>query len=250
MPTIQEDITLLAQVLSTFDGAMPDLLALLRDVTVTANTFSQQRNQLHAFLGDVTEAADVTRTFLDSHDDAIIRLGDLTARFAEVLAAYAPTYPCVLGSIVTLQARASRAFEGGRMHVSQYSFGGAGYPSQGGYLPGDEPIYGEQRGANCRTLGTLQNLPGTQDPARARPPVPLDDGYEYDRPRPVIAGALPANAPVALRDPSVGLVGSPEERALIRILVGVSIGRSADTVPDVAVLLYGPVLRGGVVSIS
>ena len=37
--------------------------------------------------------------------DAIIRLGDLTARFAEVLAAYAPTYPCVLGSIV----RPSRA---------------------------------------------------------------------------------------------------------------------------------------------
>jgi hypothetical protein len=32
--------------------------------------------------------------------------------------------------------------------------------------------------------------------------------------------------------------------------VGASIGRSADTVPDIAVLLYGPVLRGGVVSIS
>jgi phospholipid/cholesterol/gamma-HCH transport system substrate-binding protein len=198
----------------------------------------------------VTEAADVTRTFLDSHDDAIIRLGDLAARFAWVLAAYAPTYPCVLGSIVTLQTRASRAFEGGRMHVSQYAFGGAGYPSQGGYQPGDEPAYDERRGPNCRSLGTLQNLPATQDPARTHPPVPLNDGYQYGKPRPITTGAVPANAPVALRDPSVGLVGSPEERALIRILVGASIGRSADTVPDVAVLLYGPVLRGGVVSVS
>jgi phospholipid/cholesterol/gamma-HCH transport system substrate-binding protein len=252
MPDLQEDVTLLAQVLSTFDGAMPDLLALLRDVTVTANTFSQQRNQLHAFLGDVTEVADVTRTFLDSHDDAIIRLGDLSARFARVLAAYASTYPCVLGSIVTLQARATRAFEGGRMHVSQYAFNGMVgaefYPHQRGYEPGDEPVYGERGKANCRSIGALQNLPGTQDPAPARPPFPLNDGYEYGRPRGT--ASVSALAPVALRDPSVGLVGSPEERALIRVLVGASIDRSADSVPDIAVLLYGPLLRGGVVSIT
>jgi len=150
---------------------------------------------------------------------------------------------------VTLQARASRAFEGGRMHVSQYAFGGVGYTSQGGYEPGDEPVYGERNRANCRSIGTLQNLPATQDPAPARPPFPLSDGYEYGKPR-TTTGAVSTLAPVALRDPSVGLVGSPEERALIRVLVAASTDRSADTVPDIAVLLYGPVLRGGVVSIA
>ena len=243
MPDLQEDISLLANVLSTFDGATPDLLAFLRDATVTSTTISQQSAQLHQFLVDATAAAEVTRAFLDRHDDALIRLGDVAAPLAKVLAAYAPTYPCVLGSIVTLQDRANRVFAGGSMHVTQYAFAGVGYPSQHGYVAGDEPRFGEQRGPDCRTLGALQSLPGTSDPRPAKPPQ-LNDGYQYGT-----THTAAAAVPVALRDPSIGLVGSPEETALVKALVAGATGTSADSVPDVAVLLWGPVLRGGVVNL-
>jgi len=245
MPDLQADIALFAQVASTFDGSAADLLAFLRDAALTATTISQQATQLHEFLVDVTTAADVTRDFLDDHDDALIRVGQLSEPLAKLLAAYSPTYPCVLGAIVGLQDRANRAFAGGRMTVSQYAFLGAGYPSQNGYLPGDEPVFGDQSGPDCRSLNSLQNLPINRDPSPAKPPQ-FKDGYQYGKNHTPGASAA---APVALFDPSIGLVGSPEETRLIKAIVAADIGQSADTVPDVAVLLWGPVLRSGVVNL-
>ena len=75
MPTIAEDVRKLAVVLDGYDAALPDLLALLRDVTVTARTVTDQGQQLAAFLADTTDTADVTRGFLDRHGDQLIALG-------------------------------------------------------------------------------------------------------------------------------------------------------------------------------
>jgi phospholipid/cholesterol/gamma-HCH transport system substrate-binding protein len=249
MPDLQADIALFAQDVSTFDDAAPDLLAFLRDAAVTANTIDQQSTQLHSFLVDATTAADTTRDFLDDHDDQLIRLGQLTEPLTKLLAAYAPTYPCVLGAIVGLQDRANRVFANGRMTVTQYAFLGTGYPSQHGYLPGDEPVFADQSRADCRSLGTLQNLPDTSDPRPAKPPQFMD-GYQYGKSHTAAATATTSAAPVALLDPSIGLVGSPEETSLIKAIVAADTGTSADSVSDLAVLLYGPVLRSGVVNIG
>jgi phospholipid/cholesterol/gamma-HCH transport system substrate-binding protein len=236
LPVIQEDIRLLAETLSTYDAAAVDLLAFLRDVTVTATTLSQQRAQLRQFLVDATRTAGATRTFLDKHDDRLIQFGDVTAPFAQVLATYSPQYPCLFAGIVTLQGRTTRIFSNGRMHVAQYAFGGGGYPHQGPYLPGDEPLYGARNGPNCARLGTLQNLPPTSDPGPSRPPR-FNDGYNY-------------NSPHALLDPSIGPVGTAGERGVVKALVSAATGTPAEEVSDVAVLLWGPLVRGTVVSVT
>lgn len=77
--------------LDGYDAALPDLLALLRDVTVTAATVTDQRTQLAAFLADTTDTADTTRGFLDRHGDQLIRLGDVSRPVLELLATYAPS---------------------------------------------------------------------------------------------------------------------------------------------------------------
>jgi len=240
MPGIRDDVRLLADVLSAYDGAAADLLAFLRDVTVTASTVTQQRTELQQFLVDATGAANETEAFLDRHGGRIIAVGDVTAPVASLLAAYAPTYPCVMAGIVGLQARTSRIFDNGRMHVTQYNFLDTppAYEHQGKYVPGDELEYLDTRPANCRTVPGLVNLPPNREPARWAPAPDVRDGYRDGGP-----GA-------ALFDPSIGLAGSPAERGLIRAIVAAHTGTSADQVPDSAVLLWGPLLRGTQVSFT
>jgi phospholipid/cholesterol/gamma-HCH transport system substrate-binding protein len=49
---------------------------------------------------------------------------------------------------------------------------------------------------------------------------------------------------------SMGYAGTAEERALVAPIVGAVTGTPAAAVPDVADLLWGPLLRGTVVNLS
>jgi phospholipid/cholesterol/gamma-HCH transport system substrate-binding protein len=241
MPTIAEDVRKLAVVLDGYDQAMPDLLALLRDMTVTAGTISDQRTQLAAFLADTTMAADVGRGFLDRHGDQIIRLGAVSRPVLELLAAYAPEYPCLLKGLVALQPRVEEVFAGGRMHIRLEVTKDGGKYERGR----DEPVYGADNGPNCR------GLPNPRPPA---PQVPNNNGYDYGGtraarpPMPVgVPGPAPAGQPAA-RPSGMGQAGTGEERALVKPLVGAVTGTPPAEVPDIAVLLWGPLLRGAVVN--
>jgi phospholipid/cholesterol/gamma-HCH transport system substrate-binding protein len=246
LPAIGDDLRLLADTLVGYDGAASDLLAFLRDVTVTARTVTQQQEQLNQFLVSVTGAAQATEPFLDRHGDNLIRVGEVTAPVASLLAAYAPQYPCMLGGIVAMQARTTRAFQGGRVNVTQWALGGADYPTQGEYRPGDEPVFGDRRRPDCLRLDKLRRLPTTAEVTPPANPPQFVDGYR-DGGRASAANDL---TPVALRDPAMGWAGTGEEIGLVRALVAAFSDRPADTVPDIAALLWAPLLRGTVVSVS
>lgn len=240
MPTIAEDVRLLATVLDGYDLALPDLLALLRDLTVTAGTISDQRTQLAAFLADTTMAADVGRGFLDRHGDQIIRLGAVSRPVLELLAAYAPEYPCLIDGLVALQPRAEEVFAGGRMHITLEVTKDGGKYERGR----DEPVYGATNGPNCR------GLPRPRTPASE---TPINNGYDYGGARPAriltvgVPGPAPAGHPPA-QPPGMGQAGTGEEQALVKPLVGAVTGTPPAEVPDIAVLLWGPLLRGAVVN--
>ena len=220
LPTITEDVRRLAEVVTAYDGAADDLLAILRDVTVTATTVTEQRAQLAGFLADTTDLADTTRSFLDRYDDRLIQLGRVSRPVLDLLAVYAPEYPCLLRGVVALQPRAEEVFAAGSMHITLEVT-----RDNGKYVAGrDDPVYGARTGPNCR---------GLPDPAVPAHPVPIDDGYDYGATR----------APVAM-----GLAGTAEEQVLVKPLVAAATGQRVDRVPDVAVLLWGPLLRGGVVN--
>ncbi|PZF87840.1 MCE family protein [Micromonospora deserti] len=234
MPAIAEDIRMLAIVLDSYDAALPDLLALLRDVTVTARTVADQRTQLAAFLAATTGAADVTRGFLDRHGDQLIRLGAVSRPVLELLAAYAPEYPCLMSGLVALQPRVEEVFAGGRMHITLEVTRDGGKYERGR----DEPVYGADDGPNCH---------GLPRPAPPAPEVPVNDGYDYsgERHRPQLPVGVPA-APAGA-SPEMGRAATGEERALVKPLVGALTGTPPAEVPDIAVLLWGPLLRGAVV---
>ncbi|MET7670659.1 MCE family protein [Micromonospora luteifusca] len=236
MPAVAEDVRKLAVVLDSYDAVLPDLLALLRDVTVTARTVTDQRAQLAAFLADTTDTADATRGFLDRHGDQIIELGQVSRPVLELLATYAPEYPCLMSGLVALQPQVERVFAGGRMHVTLEVTRDGGKYEKGR----DEPVYGAHDGPQCR---------GLPQPGRPAPTVPVADGYDHGGARPHTplpvgqAAAVPAAG-----SPAMGRAATGEERALVKPLVGAVTGVLPAEVPDIAVLLWGPLLRGGVVN--
>lgn len=180
MPTIAEDVRRLADVLDVYYQAAPDLLNLLRDATTTMTTIARQRTQLADFLNHTTGLAIQGRDFLDRYDDRLIQVGRVTRPVLELLAAYAPEYPCLLNGIVTLQPRAEQAFATGRMHITlEATKDGGKYQANR-----DEPVYGAKNGPNCR------GLPNPKVPA---PQVPINDGYDYGGERnllrPIISAA-------------------------------------------------------------
>ena len=239
MPTIADDVRKLATVLDAYDGALPDLLSILRDVTVTATTVTDQRQQLATFLADTTDAADVTTLFLNRHGDQLITLGKVSRPVLELLAAYAPEYPCLMEVLVALQPRVEEAFSGGRMHITLEIT-----KDNGKYLPGrDEPVYGAHTGPNC------WGLPNPPTPA---PEVVINDGYDYSGSRPATP-KLPVGLTVpaaggSTTGPAMGYAGTGEERDLLKPLIGSASGTPPAEVPDIAVLLWGPLLRGATVN--
>ncbi|MEV4139039.1 MCE family protein [Dactylosporangium sp. NPDC049742] len=235
MPLIAEDVRRLATVLDVYDGALPDLLAILRDASVTATTVTNQRTQLAALFADTTEAADATRLFLERHGDQLIQVGDVSRPLLELLAAYAPEYPCLMNGLVALQPRVEQVFATGRMRITLEITRDNGKFEQGR----DEPVYGANNGPNCR---------GLPDPHVPAPQTPINDGYDYGAARPgppkLPVGLLPATAATL---PTAD-AATAEERRLLQPLLGSQLGVPPAEVPDIAVLLWGPLLRGAVVN--
>ncbi len=230
LPSIRTDITKLANVVANYDGALPDLLSILRNATVTANTVSDQRDQLAAFLADTTDFADSATGFLDKYGDRVIQLGEVTAPVLQLLATYAPEYPCLLQGLVALQPKVEGAFAGGKFHITLEVT-----RDNGKYVRGkDDPAYSATDGPNCR------GLPNPQVPA---PQVNVSNGYDYGAKR------SPVSLPVlgSLVAP-MGYAGTAEEQDLMKPLVAAATGTSPDSVPDSADLFWGPLFRGTVVN--
>lgn len=213
MPTIAADVRRLVTVLDTYDGALSDLLEVLRNTTVTMRTVSDQRDELARFLADTTDLANTTGSFLDRYDDRIIQLGRVSRPVLELLAAYAPEYPCLLHGLVALQPRVEKVFSTGRMHITLETT-----LDNGKYTKGDEPVYGAHTGPDCR------GLPSPRVPA---PQVRVNDGY---------AG--------------MGAAGTAQEKAAVKPILAAASGTAPEDVSDLAVLLWGPMMRGTVVSVE
>jgi phospholipid/cholesterol/gamma-HCH transport system substrate-binding protein len=224
MPAITADVSRLADVVDTYDGVAEDLLTILRNLTVTMTTVTDQRAQLAGFLVDLTEVGQTTRELLERYGDGIIRLGQVTRPVLELLAAYSPEYPCLFQGVVALQPRAEEVFATGRMHITLEIV-----KDQGKYVPGDEPVYGAHDGPACR---------GLPSPPIPNPANDVTDGYHDGG-----AAGFAARVPM-------GYAGTAEESKVVKPIVAAATGVRVDQVPDVAVLLWGPLLRGTVVDVA
>jgi phospholipid/cholesterol/gamma-HCH transport system substrate-binding protein len=248
LPDVKADITGLANVANTYDKAAPDLLQALSDLTTTSRTIVDQRTRLSDLYATVTAASVDLTSFLQVNEDNLIRLTTAVQPTLDVLAKYAPEYPCLFEQLAGEVGPAELAFGKGTAHpeVSRVTIEFAA--GRGKYLPGvDEPKYEDKRGPRC--------YPQVPKPG-AWPQYPPDgairDGSSKPAPPKSPSGSLPG--PVTAGGGAVGgdgtIVGSSYERDLIDLLASPALGTLPGDVPGWASLLVGPLYRGAEVELK
>ena len=240
LPTLREDLVLLAEVADSYDVAAPDLLGALDNLTVTAKTVTEKRRELGVFFGDVSGLARTSTRVLADNEANLVRVGEVTAPVLELLATYSPQFPCLVRGAAKYKPLLAKTFAGNeiRQYVEVFT------PQYRAYGPQDIPVYGEVgRGPWCA---------GLPNPAIPAGPNGFDDGTDLDDdpPTSIVPGvpqrAAPSYSPAnAARTMSSGLAGTPGDQAVVNaVLAGRSGGEAADY-GSLGTLLYGPVVRGG-----
>jgi phospholipid/cholesterol/gamma-HCH transport system substrate-binding protein len=248
LPDIKADITGLANVANTYDKAAPDLLQALADLTTTSRTIVDQRAQLTDLYATVAAASMDLTSFLQVNKDNLIRLTTAVQPTLDVLAKYAPEYPCLMRQLAESVPRAELAFGKGTAHpeVSRVTIEFAA--SRGKYLPGvDEPKYEDKRGPRC-----YPSVPKPGVWPQYPPDGPIEDGSSKPAPPKSPSGELPG--PFTAGGGAIGgsgsIVGSADESDLIALLASPALGARPDQVPGWAGLLVGPLYRGAEVELK
>lgn len=139
LPTVREDLVLLARVSKTYSLAAPDLVRLLRNATTTATTVTDLKRQLDGFVKGVTTLATTGTRVLAANEDAIVREGRLAVPLLRLLDTYSPEIPCVLRGADRYTDNLNQIFSSGRVSQTM-SFAAEQRPPYG---PQDRPEYGE-----------------------------------------------------------------------------------------------------------
>ncbi len=248
LPNIKADISGLADLTDTYSEAAPDLLQALEDFTVNSRTVVEQRENLSNLYATVTRAADDTRGFLEVNGDNIIALADTSRPTLEVLAKYAPEYPCLLGQLAGLVPRLDESYGAGTNQPGIHLTIELIVNSRGPYRPGEEPEYNDKRGPYCYPA----QVPGNH-PQYSAPGGPFKDGSNAPPPpAPEDSGGPPAQGVQTSPQASgfsLGLPNSRAEQRFVASLLSTANGTDPAEVPGWSTLLVGPLLRGAEVSL-
>ena len=229
LPTLRQDLVLLADVADTYADAAPDLIGILRNATTTSRTVLEQRRQLDVFFEDVAGLADTSTRLLSENETNLIRVGEVTEPVLQLLATYSPEFPCLLEGSALYRPRLASVFRG-NMIRQHFVFNTPQYRE---YDRRDTPVYGE--------VGHGPWCLGLPNPPVPIPPQPLDDGTPQDD-NPPQSTAPRAPFPTGA---GTGFAGTPGDQEIINALLADRSGHSVDTYGSLGPLMYGPVVRGG-----
>ncbi|GAB3457480.1 MCE family protein [Actinophytocola sediminis] len=246
LPDLRADIRALAEVADTYAVAGPDLVTALRDLTTTTRTIADQRTNLATLYSTVTAASVDLHNFLAVNQDNLINLASTARSTVELLARYAPEYPCLLRQLVDAIPAADKAFGKGSAHPNVTRVTIEITSSRGKYVPGrDTPRYDDRRGPRCYPVAKpparFPQYPA-EGPLRdgsSKPPPPRSDQDQPEDFLPTVPQA--ASAPT--------MVNSPAERELLAALLAPQLGVPPDQVPSWSSLLVGPLYRGSEVTL-
>lgn len=245
LPDLQANIQRLAEVADTYAQAGPELLTALRDLTVTTKTFVDQRDNLANLYATLTTASTDLGSFLAVNKDNLINLASASRSTLEVLAKYAPEYPCLLKQLVAGIPSADAAFGKGTDHPNVTRVTIEITSSRGKYLPGvDTPRYNDKRGPRCYPVAKpparFPQYPegGPIDDGSSKPPPPRSDRPED------FQDTLPQSVSDAPE-----IANSTAEQELVAALVAPGLGVQPSQVPSWSTLLVGPLFRGTEVTV-
>ncbi|RYB93481.1 MCE family protein [Nocardioides oleivorans] len=235
LPGLVEDLRLTASVSDTYADVLPEVATILRNTITTTTTLEDREDKLEALFNDVSRFAAVAERFSRNNGDNLVRLADLSASQLEVLARYAPGYPCLLGGLVNIGKLQAEAFRGFTLHIVLETL-----PNQPrGYTAADVPVYGDKRGYYC---GRLPSPPWSQsNPVTHQPD--FVDGVNSP------TGKGTSRVAPGWSGDAAGYAGGRDESSLLKALLAPGLGVSASDVPDLGVLLVGPMARGAEVSL-
>ncbi|MFD4194409.1 MCE family protein [Amycolatopsis thermoflava] len=236
LPDIKADITGLANVADTYDRAAPDFLQALADLTTTTKTLVDKQQALTQVWGSVTNASDNLDSFLRVNQANLINLTVTSQSTLEVLAKYAPEYPCLLQQLAEAVPRAYEAFGAGTDKMNHVTIRFVADRTK--YEPGkDEPEYLDKRGPRCYPMV----LPPGRWP-QYPPGGPIQDGSTHPPAGPGASVPLPSNGIIDGGSSTTGSVAnSPAEQDLVAALLSPA---APQDVPGWGTLLAGPLYRG------
>lgn len=229
LPTLRKDLILLADVADTYDIAAPDLLATLKNLTVTGKTVIAHEEQLTSFFSDLAGLATTSTRILAENETNLIRVGEVTEPITNLLAVYSPEFPCLLKGLARYDGYLADMFSGQR--VKQYVE--LGSTQREAYEPEDRPVYGE--------VGHGPWCLGLPNPPVPVPPLHIENGddqsiYE-DSPFSILSGD-------ANQRTSMGYSGTEAEQRVINALLAAESGRTVDSYGSVPALVFGPLVKG------
>ncbi|WP_100500046.1 MCE family protein [Geodermatophilus chilensis] len=258
LPQLQADITGLADVADTYEGAADDLLAVLDDLAVTATTLVDQAEQLRRTFTVVGSSSATAAGFLETNERSLISLADSSRPILGLLAEYSPVYPCLLDGLTRFNPMITEAFGGDGDPALNLNIT-VTMPPRNPYQPGDQPAYVDRSGPDCRGLDDIDAIIAAAERGEYYCPTPSDDGVDSpDNPQtgnPVcLGGSGPDDGagdhdratPTARAGNAVPLrlAGSTAELDFVRSLLAHQSGVAPEDVPDVSAATLAPVLRG------
>ncbi|QFU94033.1 MCE family protein [Amycolatopsis sp. YIM 10] len=249
LPDLQRNLQELAKFSDNFSESAPELVQALDNLTTTTGTIAEQKPNLEALYANVTNASVDLGSFLSANKSNLIALGETARPTAELLAKYAPEYPCVIGQMADTVPKVDKALGKGTGRPGLHATIEITV-NRGPYEPGqDEPEFNDKRGPRCYDMKQFP-IPFPQHP----PDGPIDDGSVHPPPaRSQNDGLLPpSNAANAVGvgggAPGGDLAYSPAEQRFLSELLGMQTGVDAAQVPDWSGLLVGPLYRGAEVT--
>ncbi|HEX8781254.1 MAG TPA: MCE family protein, partial [Nocardioides sp.] len=234
IPQILEDLRLTAQVSDTYSDVLPEIATILRNTITTTGTLESREAKLKTLFNDVSAFANVATRFNRENGDNLVRLGELSAAQLRVFAKYAPEYPCLLSGIVNAGHMQAETFRGFTLHIVLETLPNQPRP----YRAGDRQRYADKRGPYC---GALPDPPYSQsNPVTHQPD--FNDGVD----EPTGKGT---SRPAPGWSSEGSYVGGPQEAQFLKSLLAPGLGTTTEHVPDLGVLLVGPMARGAEVSL-
>ena len=254
LPAMQHDFRAFADVTSTYDQAAPALLQAIGNFTVSAKTLIDNRQNFTNLLADLTGASDATKDLLDRNAQNIIKVNSVNRQTVALMKRYSPEFPCFFAGFAGVVANIkSTTMPAPHQNIANVWL--EFVPGVPTYTRQDLPDFTDNRGPNCYGLPhpglvpKLQFQDGTQDDPRFAGKAQSSAGTTLLSPN-ALGGTNGKSVASTTSSPSMGDAGTIAEKSSLDNLLGPVMGMSATKVPDVADLLWGPLLRGATVALS
>jgi phospholipid/cholesterol/gamma-HCH transport system substrate-binding protein len=248
-PELQHNLKALAEFSDHLKDAAPDLVQSLDNLSTTTRTVVDQQQNLSSLYGSLTQASVDLQTFLQNNKDNIISLVDTARPTAELLAKYAPEYPCVISQMADNVPLIDQALGKGTNQPGLHATIEIIVPRAPYQAGKEEPRFEDKRGPRCYDMKDIPKPFPSEPPDGA-----FQDGTKHQTaPKTVGEGLNPAQfkQDAAGGNGSGGdLAYSPAEQGFLADLLGPQLGMNAADVPGWSSLLVGPLYRGAEVTVK